>query len=121
MPTYYEKNHHHVGKNVADVGFAWHPDTLFQPNDISVGTSLSLVEKHNHFQDRRQEINAPWQLCIIYLDFFFLADLNSLDTAFDKHTCYLFLLIKYMVKNVFKFNTTTVKQSSFIHLIRALL
>ena len=27
-------------KKVADVGFVWHLDTLFQPNDISVETSL---------------------------------------------------------------------------------
>ena len=52
MPTYIEKNHYHVCKKVADVGFLWHPDTLFQPNDILVGTSLSLVKntvKHIHF------------------------------------------------------------------------
>ena len=42
MPTYIEKKHYHVGKKFADVDFVWHPDTLFQPNDISVGTSLSV-------------------------------------------------------------------------------
>ena len=33
--AYIEKKHYHVGKKVADVSFIWHPDTLFQPNDIS--------------------------------------------------------------------------------------
>ena len=35
-----EKKLYHVGKTVAGVGFEWYPDTLFQPNDISVGTSV---------------------------------------------------------------------------------
>ena len=34
---------HHAFPIHAGVGFVWHPDTLFQPNDISIGTSL--VEK----------------------------------------------------------------------------
>ena len=58
---YFEKKHFHVGKKVADIGYVWHPDTLFQPNDILVGTSLSLVEnaiKHIHFPDHTQEINT---------------------------------------------------------------
>ena len=58
---------------------------------------LSLVEniaEHIYFQDHRQEINALKQSCIIYLYFFFLADLNSLDTTFVGRKCYLFLLIK---------------------------
>ena len=57
MPTYIEKKHYHVGKKVADICFVWHLDTLFQPNDILVGTSLFTI-KHIHFQDHRQEINA---------------------------------------------------------------
>ena len=36
-----EKKHYHVGKKVVHVGSVWHPDTLFQPNDILVGTSFS--------------------------------------------------------------------------------
>ena len=40
MQTYIEKKHYHDSKKVADVGFEWHPDTSFQPNDISVGTSV---------------------------------------------------------------------------------
>ena len=36
MPTYIKKKHYHFGKKVADVGFVWHPDTLFQANNISV-------------------------------------------------------------------------------------
>ena len=43
MPPYIEKKHFHVGKNVADVGFLWHSDTLFQLTYISFGTSV--VEK----------------------------------------------------------------------------
>ena len=31
----------HMGKKVAGVGFVWHPGTLFQPNDILIGTSVS--------------------------------------------------------------------------------
>ena len=41
MLTYIEKKYYHVGKKVAHFGFVWHPDILFQPNDISVGTSFS--------------------------------------------------------------------------------
>ena len=46
-------------KKVAHVGFVWNPDTLFQPNDISVGTSFSCKNtvKHIHFQHHIQEIN----------------------------------------------------------------
>ena len=40
MPAYIEKKHYHVGKKVAHVSFVWYRDTLFQPNDISVGTSF---------------------------------------------------------------------------------
>ena len=61
MPKYIEKKHYHVGKNVADVGFVMAPiNTLFQPNDTSVGSSLSCrnTVKHINFQDHRQEINA---------------------------------------------------------------
>ena len=46
MSTYIEKKHYHVSKNVADVSFVWHPDTLLQPNDILVGTSLSCRKYH---------------------------------------------------------------------------
>ena len=44
MLTYIKKKYYHISKKVAYVGFVWHPDTLFEPSDISVGTSLSLVE-----------------------------------------------------------------------------
>ena len=40
MLVHNEKKHYHVGKKVADIGFTWHPDTLLQPSDISVGISL---------------------------------------------------------------------------------
>ena len=56
MPVYIEEK--------VRVSFLWHPDTLFQLNDISVGTSC-LVEntvKHIHFQDHRQEINAYYHV-----------------------------------------------------------
>ena len=36
LPTYIEKKHYCHGKKVADVGFLWHLDTLFQPSDISL-------------------------------------------------------------------------------------
>ena len=41
LPMYIEKEHHHVIKKVADIGIVWHPDTLLQPNDTLVGTTLS--------------------------------------------------------------------------------
>ena len=41
MLTYIKKKYYHISEKVADVDFVWHPDTLFEPNDISVGTSLS--------------------------------------------------------------------------------
>ena len=119
---------------------------------------LSLVEntvKHNHFQDHIQETNGLQQSYIIYLCFFFLADLNSLDnicssaraTYFSLHKKLSFplrissvnmtkstgncgfghtieeilsgklhflrnvCLLKSMVKNLLKFNTTAVKPS----------
>ena len=40
MAAYIEKKHH-ISKKVGEVGFAWHPDTLFQISYVSVGTSLS--------------------------------------------------------------------------------
>lgn len=40
MPIYIEKKHR-ISKKVAEVGFAWHPVTLFQISYVSVGTSLS--------------------------------------------------------------------------------
>ena len=57
---------------IASVGFVWHPDTLFQPNDIFVGTSL--VEKNYAYNkvkratdiishsssERRSIFNASW-------------------------------------------------------------
>ena len=36
MLAYIEEKHYHVGKKFSHVGFVWHPDALFQPNDISV-------------------------------------------------------------------------------------
>ena len=86
-----------------------------------------------------------------HLYLFFLADWNSLDATFAKRTCYSFFtaermkfyiedffskcdqihrklqflcnvcLLKSMVKKLFKFNTTAAKQTSFIHLIIALM
>ena len=41
--VYFEKTSRR--QKVSDVGFAWHPDTLFQPNDISIGT-CSSSRKH---------------------------------------------------------------------------
>ena len=161
MKAYIEKKHYHVGKKVADLGLVWHPDTLFQPNDISVGSSFFCRKyrfKHIYFQDHKPEINALQQLYIIYLFFFFLADLN-IDITFAEHTCYSFFtaqkdffskcdqiqrkfqiqphlpmkssmetsflcnicLLKSAVRKLFKFNTTAVKQSLFIHLIIALI
>ena len=112
---YIEKKHYHVSKKVADIGFVWYTDTLLQPNNL-VGTSLSSrnTVKHIHFQDHRNGINALQQLCIIYLYFFFLADLNCLDTTSVKQIYYLFLLIKiYGYKLVqIKHNNSETK---FIH------
>ena len=68
---------------------------------------LSLVEntvKRIHFQDNMQEINALQQSCVIYLYFFFLADLNSLGTTFAERTCYLFFnaqKMKFFIKDFF--------------------
>ena len=61
MKAYIEKKHYHVGKKVADLGLVWHPDTLFQPNDISVGSSFFCRKyrfKHIYFQDHKPEINV---------------------------------------------------------------
>ena len=65
---------------------------------------LSVVEntvKHIHFQDYRHEIIALQQ-CIMYnsLIYFFLADLNSLNTTFVERTYYWFLLIKIYGKKL---------------------
>ena len=63
MTAYIEKKHYQVGKKVAHVGFPWHPDTLFQPNDFLVG-HLFLVENivdSIHFQD-----NNKCPLAIMY-------------------------------------------------------
>ena len=35
MLAYIEKKHYHVGEEFPDIDFVWHPDTLFQPSDIS--------------------------------------------------------------------------------------
>ena len=59
LPMYIEKKHYHIGEKVAEVSFVWHPDALFQPNDISIGTFLlQKIPKHINFQDNRQENNA---------------------------------------------------------------
>ena len=46
MPDAYWENALSRQQKVADVGFVWHPDTLFQSNDISVGTYLSCRSYH---------------------------------------------------------------------------
>ena len=90
LPVYIEKEHYHIGKKVANVGFVWHPDILFQSNDISVGTSFSCRKYHwAHLFPRPCTGNQSLkQSCIIYLDFFFLADLISLDKILAERTCY---------------------------------
>ena len=97
MPSSVEKKRYHAGKKVAHASFVWHPDTLFQPTDISV--HLSLVEnavKHIHFQGYIKKKNCLLQSCLLYFYFFFLADLNSLDTIFAERTCYLFFTAQKM-------------------------
>ena len=42
MRTYIDKNALSRQQKVADMDFVWHPDTLFQSNDVLVGTSLFL-------------------------------------------------------------------------------
>ena len=37
----YQEKALHINKKVTNVGFVWYPNTLFQPNDILMGTSLS--------------------------------------------------------------------------------
>ena len=71
--------------------------------------NFSLVEntvKHIHFQDHRQKIKAL--LAVTY---------NLV--IFNIYT--YFCLLESLVKNLIKFNITTVKQSSFIHLNIALM
>ena len=94
LSTYIEKKHYHVNKKVADTGSEWNPDTFFNPVIfwLEYPTLIENIVNHIHFHDHRQEINVLQQSCIIYLYFFLLADLNSLDTL-GEHTCYLFLLI----------------------------
>ena len=79
---YIKKKHYHVGKEVADVAFVWHP-MIFQLEHLSL---IKNTVKHIYFQDHMQEINAFYQSYIIYLLFSFLADLNSVDTTFAKCT-----------------------------------
>ena len=60
--------------------------------------------KHIYFQDYIQEINVLQNSCIIYLYFFFLANLNSLDTTFAEPTCYLFFTaqkMKFFIEDLF--------------------
>ena len=57
--VYWKKKNYHIGEKVAEVGFVWHPEALYQPNDISIGTSLlQKIPKHINFQDQRQQNNA---------------------------------------------------------------
>ena len=73
MLAYIEKEHYHIDKNIANIGFVWHSDISFQPNEptsVLYGTQifhfnpmkhLSLEEdtaKHIHFPIHSQEINA---------------------------------------------------------------
>ena len=66
--------------------FCRHPDTLFQPNDTSIGICLPCRKYRSTFistkNRHRQEINALKHPCIIYLYFFFVSDMNSLGTTF---------------------------------------
>ena len=62
---------------------------------------LSLVQntvKHIHFQNHRQEINALYQSCIIYLHFFYLADLNGLGTNLPSGVAIYFCLLILWIK-----------------------
>ena len=47
--TYIEQKHYNVLKKVANVSFVWHPDTLFQPNDILFGTCFSCRKYRSTF------------------------------------------------------------------------
>ena len=49
LRTYIEKKHYHVDKKGAEVGFVWHLDTLFQPNNILVGTSFCCRKHQSKF------------------------------------------------------------------------
>ena len=49
-----------------DVGFVWHPDTLFQSNYISVGTPLSLVENTKAHSFSRPYTGNQCPLAIMY-------------------------------------------------------
>ena len=78
--------HYHVEKKFANIDFVWHPDTLFQPNDISIGTCLHCRKYQSTFisteNRHRQEISALKHSCITYSYFFVLSDMNSLGTTF---------------------------------------
>ena len=81
----------------------------FKPNDISVGTSFSRRKYcYAHSLPKQYIADALWQSCIIYLYFFFLADLNSLDTTFVKRTCYSFFIAQ-------KLNNSIVSNCDQIH------
>ena len=84
--VYWEKA---LSRRQNDVGVVWHPDSLFQPNDISVGTSF--LQKIPYSFPRPYTGNqCPLAIMYNLLIFLLLADLNSLDTTFVEHSCYLF-------------------------------
>ena len=101
--------HYHVSEKDAHDGFVWHPDTLFQPNEISFGTSF-FCRKYS----QEHSFLRPYtgKICLLTIT----EEILNRKLHFLCSVC----LSKSMAKNLFKFNTTTVKQSSFIHLIIAL-
>ena len=94
MFTNIEKKHYHVGKKLPMS--VLYGTQILHFNALIFGLEhLSLVENTVvHFQDHRQEIDALQQSCIIYIYFFFPADLNSADTTSDECTCYFLLIFK---------------------------
>ena len=68
---------------------------------------LSLVQNNKTHSFPKQEINALYQSCIIYLCFYFLAYLNSPDKTPVELTCCLFLLIKNSLKAYTKIRRVT--------------
>ena len=60
------EKHYHVGKKVAHVGFVWHPNTVFQPDHISIGTSFSCTKYRQAHSFPRRYAGNKCPLPIIY-------------------------------------------------------
>ena len=102
---YIEEKHYNVRKKLL-MSVLYGTQILYFNPMIFWLEHVSLVENTEAHSFPRSQTGSQCSLAIMYnlFTFLFFSEVNSLYTASVKRTCYLFLLIKIYVKNLFKFN-----------------